>query len=539
MTSSVCRIAIPFDREVDEESIRQFVAEGPRSSLQSVAPISMRLIDSRRVQVEVSPLSLEHLYYRIDASEFLISRDPRRLSQAGESIAPESIYSHLQFGMIVPPRSPWKSVRRFVPGFVYELNLDSKAVCESPPNRTLLFESRETNEEDMCQRFKSELDGVLTELCPDGDPVILFSGGVDSALLANRAVALGWSGTTLVNYSLGDSDSESHFAKQVADHLGLEFVRIMDDGTLDRAALSQLASEYPSPFGDYSALPTNRLSNAVKQQFSDRRIVLDGTGADASFGLFGKAAQCKRLYMMPNAVRRGLASMYSLDRVWAHPSRFEFFLRMCRRTQQMSPAPAAIARNPLHGVLYRFPNQSVRSVNDDIETWLDGLGIPSDLLYRLPMIDLVLGTANIFAQKNAPLFGSNQQIAYPFMDPRIALLAVSNQSWIAANRKPKAILKRVLASEIPDSMVYRTKHGFTVPGRVYFGKREYVELFEEAMASPLLHASDWAIQPNIRLLCDRLLRQEKMPVHIYHFVWYVVFLYLWLLRSSSAASASD
>ena len=114
----------------------------------------------------------------------------------------------------------------------------------------------------MCHRFRNELDGVLREVCPGGDPVILFSGGVDSALLASRAVALGWTGTTLVNYCLGKNDAESEFAEQMASHLGLEFVRIDDDGSLDPKSLEAVASKYPSPFGDYSVLPTNRLTSA-------------------------------------------------------------------------------------------------------------------------------------------------------------------------------------------------------------------------------------------------------------------------------------
>ena len=528
-------IEILFGQNIKEVGLARQIAAMTHSAKPC---FSAEFIDGRRIRVKVNALAVEQFYYRIENSGFVISCDPRLLQRANVELELEAIYSHLQFGAIVPPRSPWPDVRRFVPGRSYELDLDAKTARPLDIRTEILIDSSETDEAAICERFRIELDGVLEEQCPNGDPVILFSGGVDSALLASRAVAMGWSKTTLVNYCFGKNDHESIFAEKMAAHFGLEFVRIMDDGSLDRPALARLARQYPAPFGDHSVVPTNRLTNAVRQRFPERSVVLDGTGADASFGLFAKARACKRFYAIPTGIRSLLSSLYLVRPVWSRTSGIEFFLRMCRRTHQMKPAQAAVAMNPLLGVLYEFPDTCTQQVNDDIESWLNSLQIPKGLTTRLPLIDLLLVTANIFAQKNAPLFDSaEQQIAYPFMDPRLAMLSVSNSSWIRANRQPKAILKKILANDLPISMVYRRKQGFTVPARIYFGQPDYVDLFDEAMASPLLRSDCWAIPSNVRLMRDRLLRQEPMPAHIYHFVWYVVFLYLWMLSLDSPERA--
>lgn len=529
------RLYLPFGKDADKDAIRDFLAGSGASVRQAAVPISITQNDSGSLRVFVDSLSLEQLYYREDARGIELSRDARSLHRPDDESDLGAVFSLLQYGMIAPPRSPWKDVRRFTPGFSYELGLAANestvSVVEIGSDASgVLFESNETSEDDMCQRLVGELDRVIEESCPSKDPVILFSGGVDSALLASRAVALGWSGTTLVNYCLGPEDTESRFAEQVAKHWGLEFVRIQDEGRLDRKTLTGIAKDYGTPFGDYSVLPTHRLTRGVQARFGSRRVVFDGTGADASFGLFEKAAACKKLYRLPHWIRESVASLYRMQRVWSRPSRLEFFLRMCRRTSQMAPAAASIARNPLSGVAFRFRNEDVASVGNDITNWLDGVGIPTDLMVRLPMIDLILGTANIFAQKNASLFSDvEQHIVYPFMDRRVAMLAVSNPYWIEANRQPKAILKKILAADLPSSMVYRTKRGFTVPGRVYFGQADYVDFFDQAISSQVLHAEDWGIRRNLAVLRERLARQLPMPEHNYHFVWNVVFLYAWLL----------
>jgi len=85
-------------------------------------------------------------------------------------------------------------------------------------------------DEDQRKVVHQVLDDSLVEVCPERNPVLLFSGGVDSGLLAARVAALGWRDALLVNYSFGDADPESHMAEAMAKHLGLRFRR--DHGLL-------------------------------------------------------------------------------------------------------------------------------------------------------------------------------------------------------------------------------------------------------------------------------------------------------------------
>lgn len=195
----------------------------------------------------------------------------------------------------------------------------------------------------------------------------------------------------------------------------------------------------------------------------------------------------------------------------------------------MHAPAAAIARNPLRDIAFQVSQRQYQSVAEDIETWLDSTGLPVGLEYRLPAIDLILGTANIFAQKNASLFDSHdRRIVYPFMDMRIARLALSSERWIDENRSPKAILKKILADVVPNDMVYRRKSGFTVPAAEYFSDPKFVSILDSALKSDTISAQSWGIGHNLQKIRDRLADGIPMPEHMYHFVWTIVFFYLWL-----------
>jgi asparagine synthase (glutamine-hydrolysing) len=487
--------------------------------------------DASHVHIDIPLTSTEQLYYRREQSELLISSDLRRLYRPGDQLDEKAIYGLYQFGAVVPPSSPWQGVTRFVPGKEFELDCNTTGIQELGSNASFNAETSapEIDKDAMTRVLVDLLDRILIESCPNQDPIILFSGGVDSGVLASRAAALGWKKTTLVNYCLDRDDAESALAARMAKQLGLEFTRVDSSRTVDPDFLAELAAAYSSPFGDYSALPTYRLSRAVQQRFAPSRVVIDGTGADAIFGMFPKAAGGRRLYRIPRLLRQCLAAPYPLDSIWLRPSRAEFLLRICRRSFQMHAPAAAIARNPLRDIAFQVSRRQYQSVAEDIETWLDSTGLPVGLEYRLPAIDLILGTANIFAQKNASLFDSHdRRIVYPFMDMRIARLALSSERWIDENRSPKAILKKILADVVPNDMVYRRKSGFTVPAAEYFSDPKFVSILDSALKSDTISAQSWGIGHNLQKIRDRLADGIPMPEHMYHFVWTIVFFYLWL-----------
>src|SRR5690606_13157759 len=154
----------------------------------------------------------------------------------GEKVDARAIFSVLQFGAIVPPLSIAQGVRRVVPG----------------ANAVLPIVTYPDEPDEQANAIEAIVDETLRDI---EFPIILFSGGIDSGLIAARAKALAKHNAILVNFSFGSEDPESHLAEAMARHLGLKFERITSDES-PTFCLETPGAIYPNPFADTSTVPS-------------------------------------------------------------------------------------------------------------------------------------------------------------------------------------------------------------------------------------------------------------------------------------------
>ncbi|MGK9235816.1 hypothetical protein KXS07_29150 [Inquilinus limosus] len=199
-----------------------------------------------RAEVSVPLAATDQLYYRTEDDFVRTSDDLRALYAPGDELDETAVYSYLQFGAVVPPLSPWKAIRRFIPGTTTTVSISGAlTIREQSALKPSPRVSPSPKIDQQVSTVISALDRVLLETCAGRPVTILFSGGVDSGLLAARASAVGLKDVTLVNYSFGPNDPESMLAEQMARHLGLRFVRVEEapDGS-DVADVLQHAGLY-------------------------------------------------------------------------------------------------------------------------------------------------------------------------------------------------------------------------------------------------------------------------------------------------------
>ncbi len=218
---------------------------------------------------------------------------PTELTSRDSSIDDRAVFSVLQFGAIVPPLSPWRGVRRLVARSGHDWRADSLR----QPERGPATPSRYIDTFEHAAQIERLIDSVLIrQLGDQADPVVLFSGGVDSSFIASRLAAVGYKDAVLVNYSFGDDDPESIVAEAIASDLGLNFQRVNATGR-QLACLDEPGVVYPQPFADHSTVPTSDLARAIVDKLTDKpRVILDGTGADGGFGLVKKKSVYGGLY---------------------------------------------------------------------------------------------------------------------------------------------------------------------------------------------------------------------------------------------------
>jgi asparagine synthetase B (glutamine-hydrolysing) len=487
-------------------------------------------VHERANELEVSiPLTAtDQLHYRVDGQSLVISDDLRELYDEAYQMDETAVYSLLQFGAVVPPLSPWKQIRRIVPGKTTLFRSSPIGIADQLEQRPASIQPSPRSLDEQISLLVSQLDEVLLKCGEQSPVIILFSGGVDSGLVAARALAVGLKETVLVNYSFGSHDVESSLAEQMAKHLGLQFVRIEDSGSGDEIAevLNNAGRSYRYPFCDHSTLPTYALVRAVTARFSSTATVLDGTGADGAFGVFGRARQWQRLYSIPVALRRAGATAYRLFRAWEKNNTIEYYLRLLRRTTQFSFPLVTVAQNPLQGIGYRLPRIALVEFEASANQYLNCLP-DADPREQIAAADLAWVCSPIFAQKTKSLFdGTPLHVVYPFLLPSMVDLALNARNWSGSDQ-PKWLLKAALARQVPADMVYRKKSAFVAPIEQKFKHWAFLGAFDKLLDSKSA-LNGLVDQRFIRTIRPKLVDGTPMPSQTASFVWAAVFVNCWL-----------
>lgn len=502
---------------------------GLRSGGTSGNDVTIEISSSaNRIMIRVPWTAVTGIYSKAGIDELELATDPRLLYRPGMQIDQRALYSLLQFRALIPPLTPWCEITRLIPGKFYcisgnDLSVVSRSagLCSSsgnPADAKLPLRRQ-------CEELAVELDRTLQRLCPDRRPILLFSGGVDSGLLAARAAAMGWKETLLVNCQMGLDDPESVHAEAMARWLGLSFERILYSTDKLEEYLSGVGALYPLPFGNMSAYPMFLLAKDIVDRHQDREVVLNGTGGDATFRHFGSATWWWRLSRLFRFAGKLGGSMYKTGKMWARrDSQIGDFLGILHCCAQMPSVYASAFTNPLCGIAYHV-SHSVRSETLELlAEWLEGCvpsarGLSPQLI--ITYLVLLVCCANV-AQKDKSIFDASPiEVRYPFLEPNLVRLALERAIfWPGAE-------ERLLAQQVPREMVFRPKSGFGPPRRELLRSPAFMKAVDHMLdaTSPISSIID---RDCIRSLRRYLQQGQNLPAVTTDFIWTAVVIGLWL-----------
>lgn len=467
---------------------------------------------------EIQPCATHGIY--VDSNGYT-SSNLKNLTDLKLQVNDDAVLSVLQYGAIIPPLSPWLGIRRLLPGYKY---FGTDLVGPVELNK-LVKVSESSDLEYQADEVARLFDKILLRLIGDQkDPILMFSGGVDSGFLASRLAVLGYRDSLLLNYSFGERDEESRLAEAMAKRLNLKFERVSFKSNLC-SCLKEPGSIYPQPFGDYSTVQALDLAYGVlHHSFGSKRLILDGTGADDAFGAFKIIDKWENVYKVPVLIRKIASSLYAKT-LWHSEGSIEYYSRIFRRSLEMPMISAIWVQNPLEGIFYR---RNVSSLLDQLV--VDWIGPWAGELQanRIVASDLALGCANVCAQKAIPILeAGGHTVSFPFLEKEsvaMALAIASGTKWKMDEKK--APLKKSLARYIPREMVYRPKSGFTDPKQEVFYQKEFIEYLHSAVesTSPIGHL---LIRKPILDACQFLENKKKLPCQTLNLLWAIVFTDRW------------
>ncbi len=386
----------------------------------------------------------------------------------------QAVEEYFAFGYVPDPRSIYRGIAKLPPAHTLTLRRGQNRV---EPRRywdvhftdTLVGDEAELCEE-LVGRFREAVEMRMVADVPLG---AFLSGGVDSSGTVAMAAASTQRPlrTFCVSFAARDYD-ESSFASELAKRYRTNHAvkRVDLDSS---AALDRLADIYDEPFGDSSALPTERICAAAREQVT---VAISGDGGDEIFAGYRRYRWHRHeesiRSWLPSSVRRplfgGLSCLYpKLDRA-PRPLRAKstfrelaadsvegYFLNVSmikdglrqrlyspgfRRELQGYHALEVIAR---HMRSARSDDPVAQAQYTDIQTYL-----PGDILTKVDRASMA----------------NSLEVRAPILDHQfVEWSAGLPRAWKLRGGQGKHILKKALEPYVPAKALYRPKQGFSVP----------------------------------------------------------------------------
>jgi asparagine synthase (glutamine-hydrolysing) len=487
-------------------------------------------VSTTKIIVEMPMPCTESFYYKKTKNSLEITNDIRLIIEKNEELDSSGITSCLLLGAAVAPLSPYKNIHAFIPGYRYDINtnsyeISSQVYCHwSNP----LGKDYTMDIDEQIQIIADLIDKKMREKCPTEDPLILFSGGVDSSVFAQRASKMGWDNTTLVHFSFGEKDPETEIAHKISSILKLPMEIINWHKNKGFQCLESAADQYRQIFCDLSTVPTYIFNQELMSKFSNTRTILEGIGADGSYATFSKVGSWQRLYRIPQPIIYAIGRLYNLLQLWKNPSKFEHQLRIFKRSSTLPKCTSIGAMNPMLNITYYATNEDIRTVSNSLQTWLESVSRSNDDLELLPLVNIAFTSAGNYIQKNkSPLNQNSFQIEYPFLDHEMLDLALQHARFWPGSKTPKRALKYLLSKSIPPELVYRKKQGFLAPLTEQFSNSVFLEHFE-LVSNPDSPLYNYVNQKILKQLLDYLVSGRELALQTYNSLWSITFTNSWL-----------
>ncbi len=368
-----------------------------------------------------------------------------------------------------PEASIVEGVRKLAPGHVATLDRDGRFRAER--YWQVRFEpDAGADEETLTGRLQGLLEeSVRLHLRSDVPVGVLLSGGLDSSAVLATMAATG--AARVKSFSIGFSDDrfdELPHARAVARAFGTDHHELVlePDGV---GFIEDLVWHLDEPFGDSSAIPTYLVSRLAAQHV---KVVLSGDGGDEIFAGYDRylvELRERRFDRIPAPLRRALGAVgaslpegttgrnflrhLALDGARRYADASTLFGR-AEQVQLLRPDVfEAVERNAPWDSPLAFLEAGRGSWLSALQYWDLHAYLPLDILTKVDRMTMA------HSLEARPALLDHRLVEFAATVPPGLLLK---------GRTTKHLLKRAMRGVLPDHIIDRRKHGFSVPLNRWF-----------------------------------------------------------------------
>lgn len=444
------------------------------------------------------------------------------------NIDTDAVHRYLQAGFFTAPESPFTDIQKVSPGEL--VTIDTLGIRRKRYWRwNAVGTAKKSGSLDAFDDIFRESVRRQSEV--DVDFGLFLSGGVDSSLISAVTKSIRPE-KSLKAYSLRFSEAsydEGHYAEQVANTLGVEFVPVWVRPEDFPPTIAKLVRQVGEPLADPAWVPSALLARRAAQ---DVRVALVGEGADELFGGYptyfgaGLAGHYARLPDPLRAlIRRAVESWPPSDKKVTIPFLLKRFIqgdeldylgRHKLWTACLSPA-----------ILKRLGVTPPALAKSD--------GLPAAMLDQLQQHDLETSLAEgLLTKADRASMKSALELRAPFLDQDVMEFAASLPGNERIRRlQTKVFLKQYALRYLPADIVYRKKRGLSVPLSSWL-REPLHDWAKSRLSSPLLERAGVNRHAALDLLREHVQRKADHARSI----WTLCVLVEWLEWVSEVEAGS-
>ena len=491
-----------------ETIIHLYEQEGPEGVKKLRGMFAYAIWDSRRRSLFVARdrFGKKPLYYANTKDGFYFASELKslRVFDLDWEIDTEALRLYFQFMFVPDPFTPFRHVRKLMPGCWIRYNADGRVEegrywrLPEPETRRGISDAAKTA---VAVREKFD-ESVKMRMIADVPLGAFLSGGIDSgSVVASMALQ---SKDPVKTFSIGFEEADYNelpAARLVADKYKTEHHEIVvkpDSVSL----LERIARHCDEPLGDSSCIPTLIVSDFARRHV---KVALSGDGGDELFGgytIFFDVEEQKKFDRFPGFLRKAVSAL--ADRL-PYSAYGKNYLRMVSR-------PTGLDRYLSHRAVPYFVSRQLLQPD-----WM----LPAEAgLLRSQLPDCFLpGDADVLAQAfcfeaNATLAGdmlvkvdrmsmaASLEVRSPLLDHELAELAMSIPPDLKMrNGRGKAIFLDAVGDRLPPKLLTLPKKGFAVPLDKWYRTSLKTFLWDHLLSSEFLNRQ-MVSEPFLRTLLD-------------------------------------
>jgi asparagine synthase (glutamine-hydrolysing) len=448
------------------------------SHLRGMFTVAIYDVERRRLLLGRDRFGIKPLFYAQtpDVLAFASELNTLRLVP-GVDITPDrqAIADYAAVFYVPAPRTMFRGIRALEPGELLEAQLGRSGELEL--RRSSYHQWFAAPMDDLTLAAAVDEADVLVEqavsrqLESDVPLGALLSGGIDSSLVSAAAQRRGTGVLQTFNVSFPDADyDETSAALAVADHIGSHHRSLTmtgQEGSWER--VTSLLRHAGQPFADSSIFAVDAVSEAMRRQVT---VALSGDGGDDGFGgydFYRRLPAIERVRRLPAPMANAashVALIAAQGRLIASS--------LPRRIREVNGADhTSIVQDLFSWISGAEHEQLVVDAHDvdpprrlfdqrwdaDSRSGLDRLFAHTvEVNMRLTLPDDLLFKVDTASMRHS------LEVRVPLLDEDLVAFGLNLPHALRANRgTAKVVLRGIAEQRLPNNVVRRPKHGFTVP----------------------------------------------------------------------------